>query len=80
MPLSAEVYERFYSDDFTVSDMFYDFHSDSIFVLYEVRSDITNSYKETKALIFSRELYDKTNFVNPEWIYEIEKKETANNE
>lgn len=80
MPLSSEVYERFYSEDFTVSDMFYDFHSDSIFVLYEVRSDITNSYKETKALIFPRELYEKTNFVNPEFIYEIDnKKETAKN-
>ena len=79
VPLSAEIYERFYSEDFTISDMFYDFHSDSIFVLYEVRSDITNSYKETKALIFSREMYERTNFVNQEYIYEIEKKETANN-
>lgn len=81
VPLSAAIYEKFYADEFTVTDMFYDFHSDSFFILYEVRSDITNSYKETKALIFTKEFYEKTNFLNPERIYEEDnKKEIAKNE
>jgi hypothetical protein len=61
---------QYYDDDFVIRDMIYDRHNDRIFIIYEVRSDITNEYKCTKALILNKEMYDHTNFVDLYKIYE----------
>lgn len=71
-PMTSEVYEKLYSKDFVIVDIFYYEKKDQFFILYEVRSDITDKFKETKALILSKEFYDKTNIVNEERIYEKE--------
>lgn len=70
--MSSEAYAHFYSNDFVVQDVFYFDKNDSFIVLYEVRSDITDKYKETKALVLPKGIYDKTNLGNPEKIYEKE--------
>ncbi len=72
-PMSPEVYNRFYSDDFVITDFIYEPHRDCLYVIYEVRSDITDRYKETKALRFDKEFYNRTNLLDIEKIYEEEK-------
>lgn len=68
-PMSPEPYSIFYSEDFTITDMIYEPHKDCLYVIYEVRSEINNMYKETKALIFNKEFYNKTNLLDVEKIY-----------
>ena len=67
-----DVYNRFYGSDFIVKDIIYDFNSDSVFVMYEERSSVTNNYKSTKALIFDKDFYNRTNFIDETKIYEKE--------
>lgn len=68
-PMSPEPYSIFYSEDFTITDMIYEPYKDCLYVIYEVRSEINNMYKETKALIFNKEFYNKTNLLDVEKIY-----------
>lgn len=69
-PMLPEIYDNFYTDDFTITDIIYDESIDCVFVIYEQRSDITNRYKKTVALKFTKEFYDRTNFIDPTKIYE----------
>ena len=69
-PMIVDHYKTFYENDFLIRDIIFDNHQDRIFIIFEVRSDITNQYKETKALILDKAVYDKTNFVKLDNIYE----------
>ena len=69
-PMIAEHYNTFYGKDFLIRDIIFDSHQDRIFVLYELRSEITNQYKGTKVLVLDKEIYDHTNFVDLYKVYE----------
>ncbi|MBR6289175.1 MAG: hypothetical protein IKR19_07570 [Acholeplasmatales bacterium] len=69
-PMIAEHYNTFYGKDFLIRDIIFDYHKDRIFVLYELRSDITNQYKGTKILVLNKEIYDHTNLVDLYKVYE----------
>jgi hypothetical protein len=69
-PMSPEVYDKFYMDDFLITDIIYEKTNDCVYVVYESRSDITNKYKETKVLKFYKEFYNRSNLMDIEKIYE----------
>ena len=75
-PTTPNIYDSLYSDDFIVNDVIYDPSEDVLLVLCEERSEINNNYKSTKVLKFTKEFYDRTNFLDPEKIYVEDKKET----
>jgi hypothetical protein len=68
--MSPEVYDKFYIDDFLITDIIYEKTNDCVYVVYESRSDITNKYKETKVLKFYKEFYNRSNLMDIEKIYE----------
>lgn len=67
-----ETYSSFYSEHFTITDMIYEPHRDCIYIIYEVRSELTDRYKETKILLLDKEFYDKTNLLDTDKIYKDE--------
>lgn len=69
-PMIADHYLTFFGDDFLISNIIFDYHRDRIFIIYEVRSSVTNQFKETVALILNKDIYSRTNFVNLNKIYE----------
>ena len=69
-PMIAEHFMTFFGDSFLITDIIFDYHKNRIFIIYEVRSSVTNQYKETKALILNKDVYDHTNFVVLDKIYE----------
>lgn len=73
-PISPELYNNYYyNEHFVITDFVYDSHSDCLYIIYEQRSDITDSYKATYALKFTKEFYDKTNIIDLDNIYLNEK-------
>lgn len=71
--IDVEKFNSLYSEAFVISDMIY--CDDNLYVIYEERSDITNEYKKTLALIFTKEMYDQTNLVDYSRIYKEENKD-----
>jgi hypothetical protein len=71
-PLIAEQYDTLYRSHFLINDIIYDPDQDILLAVYEDRSEITDKYKATKILKFTKELYDRTNFIDPTKIYEPE--------
>lgn len=69
-PMSVDVYNSFYSDHFVIADTIYEPVKDILYAVFEVRSDITDNYKETKILRFNKEFYNRTNLVDISRIYE----------
>lgn len=65
---SAEVFMKLYSG-YNPEYMIYEPVRDCLYVLYDVFSDVTGDYKETKVLRFYKEYYDKTNFIDNTKIY-----------
>ena len=61
-PLDINLYNAFY-DKHVFIDEFIVYH-DQVFVLYEEKSEITDDFKSMKALKLSKELADKTNFID----------------
>ena len=55
----ADKFNNIYMDDFVISDMI--FFDEKLYIIYEERSDITNEYKKTIAIILNKDLYDQTN-------------------
>lgn len=72
-------YSVFYGKDFVMSDMIYDSKRDCLYLIYEETDSITNKFKCTKALRLNKEIYEKSNFMNIEKIYE-DVKENDNDE
>lgn len=66
--MMPDVYNRFYGKDYIVKDII--MNSDLIYVIFIESSIITGDYKSTKAIIFTKEFYDRTNFVDQLKIYE----------
>ncbi len=66
--MMPDVYNQFYGKDYIVKDII--MNSDLIYVIFIESSSITGDYKSTKAIIFTKEFYDRTNFVDPLKIYE----------
>ncbi len=58
-PMLADKFNNIYMDDFVISDMI--FFDEKLYIIYEERSDITNEYKKTIAIILNKDLYDQTN-------------------
>ena len=71
-PWFAVEYSRKFGNDFVILDAI--FNEDILYLLYEERSLITDQFKCTKALVFSKELYEKTSFLNDTFIYRPDKK------
>jgi hypothetical protein len=69
-PMIADHYMTFFGEDFLIRDIIFDRHKDRIFIMYEQKSEITNQYKKTYALELDREIYNHTNFVDLNKIYE----------
>lgn len=61
-PMDKSLYDPFYSNDYFVDFLFID--NEILHVLYEERSPIDYSFKKMKLLKLTKDLYDKTNFVN----------------
>lgn len=78
-PMVDVHYSIFYGKDFLMSDLIYDSKRDCLYLIYEEYNEISNKFKCTKALRLSREIYEKSNFMNNEKIYE-EVKENNDNE
>ena len=68
-----ETFQWLYMEDFVINNIIYDNHKDRIFVLYEYRSSLNNSYKATYLLSLDKEIYDHTNFVDIYKVYEKDK-------
>lgn len=69
-PIRAELYSLYYEEDFSISDMIYNVQLDILYVIYEIRDRITQEYKSTKVLCFTKEFYERTNFIDLDKIYE----------
>lgn len=61
-PIIAEKYDSLYMDDYLINDMI--FFDNKLYVIYEVRSDITNEYQKTIAIVLNEDLYNKTNLID----------------
>lgn len=61
-PMHAEKYNNLFIDDFTVNDMI--FCDKNLYIIYELRSDITGQFKKTILIVLSEELCNETNLVN----------------
>lgn len=61
-PLDINLYDAFYNKHNIIQDIFT--YNDQLFILYEDYSDITGEFKNTKVLKISKELADKTNFID----------------
>ena len=59
-----------YRDSFVINDIIKDIHNNVIYILYEVRAKITNSYKKTIILVLAKDIYDHSNFVEYDKVYE----------
>lgn len=66
--IAVDNYNNLYLNDFTIADMI--FNDEKLYIIYEERSYLTNTYKKTLALILSKDLYDKTNLIDFSKIYE----------
>ena len=66
--IQADIYSSMYDNDFTITDMV--LLSDTLYIVFEDRSSITNSYKDTKVLIIDKDLYTETNLVDFDNNYE----------
>ena len=69
-PMGYEPYCALYGNDYIVDTMFFDHNSDTLFVIFVEKDQITNKYKRTLALKLSKELYNHTNFLDYYKIYE----------
>lgn len=68
-PILPETFVTLYGKDFTVVDIIYDDYEDCFILIYEIRSEITNQYKCTKALRLYKDIYDRTNLMDNTKIY-----------
>ena len=68
--MRSSVYTDFYADDYVVTDMVYDSIEDCIYLIFLEFSTVNNHFKSTKALKFTKEFYDRSNFIDYEKIYE----------
>lgn len=66
-PLDTKMYQTFYGNHFNVSEYF-EFDND-LFIIYHEFSLVDNSFKKTSALRLKKELADKTNFINRDFIF-----------
>ena len=69
-PMGYEQYCTLYSKDTLVDQMFMDFKTNTLFIIYIEKSPIDGKYKRTLALKLSEELYNHTNFLDIYKIYE----------
>ena len=72
-PMSFNVFNELYMKDFIVNDAIYEPENDCLYVLYDIISDVTGKYKETKVLRFYKNFYERTDLLFDEKIYEKEK-------
>ena len=68
--MGYEQYCTLYSKDTLVDQMFMDFKTNTLFIIYIEKSPIDGKYKRTLALKLSEELYNHTNFLDIYKIYE----------
>lgn len=68
-PMGYEPYCSLYSKDPLVDQMFMDYKTNTLFVIYIEHSPIDGKYKRTLALKLSEELYNHTNFLDVYKIY-----------
>ena len=68
--LVYDLYAPAYGKDQYIDKYFYDASSDSVFILYNEYYVSTGKLKNTLALVFPKELYNHTNFVDLFKIYE----------
>lgn len=61
-PLDINLYNAFYESHTFIDELIT--YNDQVFLLYEERSEITKDFKSMKALKLSKELVDKTNFLD----------------
>lgn len=75
--LDKSLFDPLYSNDIVIEFMF--IQNDFLYILYEEKSIIDNSFKKMYLLRLTKDLYDKTNFVNPKNIFELPDKTDENN-
>lgn len=63
-PLHSDLYDTFYSNDPTITDVIIDKDCEQVLLLYEEKSIIDNKVKSVKALKLTYDLVNKTNIVD----------------
>lgn len=75
--IGIEPYDALYMKDFVINDIIYEPHNECLYLVYRDFDYILKKIKSAKILRLYKDIYDKTDLIDPENIYE---KEINNNE
>jgi hypothetical protein len=67
--MGIEPYATFYCNDIILNRMIYDNNSDTLYLVLNTVSSVTGKQNKTKVVRLSKELYDKSNFLDSTKIY-----------
>jgi hypothetical protein len=57
-------------DEYLIKDIIKDAHEDILYILYEIRSKITYTYKKTIVLVLTSDIYSHSNLLELDKVYE----------